>query len=108
MYGSVSANTRRVCVYDTDRPAHGISYQNHFIRRQHAEGGLILHGDQDSQYTSEWYFNILKNECTNLYGFRAEDELYQTEEEFAYATYNHVRPHSYNGYRTPYQAQMAA
>lgn len=37
-----------------------------------------------------------------------DEELYQTVEEFAYVTYNHVRPHSYNGYRTPYQARTAA
>ena len=100
------------------------------------KGELILHSDQGSQYTSkafvefcesvhvtqsmskagypydnapmERYFNTLKNECTNLYEFRTENELYQTVEEFAYVTYNHVRPHSYNGYRTPYQARMAA
>lgn len=104
---------------------------------QHLEkGGLILHSDQGSQYTSkaftefcesvhvtqsmskagypydnapmERYFNTLKNECANLYEFRTEQELYQTVEEFAYATYNHVRPHSYNNYRTPYQARTAA
>ena len=98
--------------------------------------GLILHSDQGSQYTStafiefcesvhvtqsmskagypydnapmERYFNTLKNECTNLYEFQTEEELYRIVEEFAYATYNHVRPHSYNGYRTPYQARTAA
>jgi transposase InsO family protein len=101
-----------------------------------ANNSLILHSDQGSQYTSkaftefcesahvaqsmskagypydnapmERYFNTLKNECTNLYEFRTEEELYQTVEEFAYVTYNHVRPHSYNGYRTPYQARTAA
>ena len=52
----------------------------------------------------ERYFNTLKNECTNLYEFRTEEALYQTVEEFAYVTYNHVRPHSFNGYQTPYQA----
>ena len=95
-----------------------------------------LHSDQGSQYTSkafiefcesvhvtqsmskagypydnapmERYFNTLKNECTNLYEFRTEKELYHTVEEFAYATYNHVRPHSYNGYRTPYQVRTVA
>ena len=56
----------------------------------------------------ERYFNTLKNECTNLYEFRTEEELYQTVEEFAYVTYNHVRPHSYNGYSTPHQARMKA
>lgn len=97
--------------------------------------GLTLHSDQGSQYTSkaftefcesvhvfqsmskagypydnapmERYFNTLKNECTNLYEFRTEEDLYRTVEEFAYTTYNHVRPHSYNGYRTPYQARMS-
>ena len=98
--------------------------------------GLILHSDQGSQYTSkafvefcesvhvvqsmskagypydnapmERYFNTLKNECTNLYEFLTEEKLYLTVEEFAYVTYNHVRPHSYNGYRTPYEKRKAA
>ena len=98
--------------------------------------GLILHSDQGSQYTSkafiefcksvhvtqsmskagypydnapmERYFNTLKNECTNLYEFTTEEALYQKVEEFAYVDYNHVRPHSFNGYRTPYEARMTA
>ena len=98
--------------------------------------GLILHSDRGSQYTSkaftefcesvnvtqsmskagypydnapmERYFNTLKNECTNLYEFTTEETLYQKVEEFAYVDYNHVRPHSYNGYRTPYEARTAA
>lgn len=89
--------------------------------------GLILHSDQGSQYTSkafvefcefvhvsqsmskagypydnapmERYFNTLKNKYTNLYEFPTEKALYQAVEEFAYVTYNHVRSHSYNGYR---------
>lgn len=97
--------------------------------------GLILHSDQGSQYTSkafvefcessgvtqsmskagypydnapmERYFNTLKNECTNLYEFRTEEQMYQAVEEFAYVTYNHVRPHSYNGYKTPFEARCA-
>ena len=99
------------------------------------KGELILHSDQGSQYTSkaftafcesvhiaqsmskagypfdnapmERYFNTLKNECTNLYEFRTEEDLYLTVEEFAYVTYNYVRPHSYNHYRTPYQARIS-
>ena len=96
--------------------------------------GLILHSDQGSQFTSkafvefcesvnvtqsmskagypydnapmERYFNTLKNECTNLYEFETEEALYQKVEEFAYVDYNHVRPHSFNDYRTPYEARM--
>lgn len=88
------------------------------------KGELILHSDQGSQYTSkaftdfcksvnvtqsmskagypydnapmERYFNTLKNECTNLYEFKTEEELYQAVEEFSYVHYNHVRPHSSN------------
>ena len=95
---------------------------------------LILHSDQGSQFTSlefilfcqdhgitqsmshagcpydnapmERYFNTLKNECTNLYEFDNENELYQAVEEFAYVDYNHVRPHSFNDYRTPYEARI--
>ena len=96
---------------------------------------LILHSDQGSQYTSkafvefcksvqvtqsmskagcpydnapmERYFNTLKNECINLYEFKTEESLYQAVEEFAYVTYNHVRPHSYNGYKTPLECRCA-
>lgn len=95
-----------------------------------------MHSDQESQFTSkafveycefihvtqsiskagypydntpmERYFNTLKNECTNLYEFQTEEALYQTVEEFAYINYNHVRPHSFNGYRTPYQARTVS
>lgn len=84
------------------------------------KGELILHSDQGSQYASkvfiefcesvqvrqsmskagypydnapmERYFNTLENKCTNLYEFKREENLYQTVEEFAYVTYNHVRP----------------
>lgn len=101
-----------------------------------SRGELILHSDQGSQYTSkaftefcesahvsqsmsragypydnapmERYFNTLKNECTNLHGYRTEEQLYQAVEEFAYVTYNHVRPHSYNGYKTPFEARCRA
>jgi transposase InsO family protein len=98
-------------------------------------GELILHSDQGSQYTSkafiefcesvnvtqsmskagypydnapmERYFNTLKNECTNLYEFDTEEDLCKAVEEFAYVTYNHVRPHSFNNYKTPFQARYA-
>ena len=54
----------------------------------------------------ERYFNTLKNECTNLYEFETEEALYQKVEEFAYVDYNHVRPHSFNGYPRMKQGQQ--
>ncbi len=111
------------------------AYQKALDSQSAITGELLLHSDHGRQYTSkafaefyesvhvthsmskvgypydnaplERYFNTPKNECTNLFEFRTEESLYQKLEEFAYVTYNHVRPHSYNGYRTPYQARTA-
>lgn len=55
----------------------------------------------------ECYSNILKNDCTNLYEFAIEEALYQKVEEFAHVDYNHVCPHSFHGYCTPYVTRMA-
>ena len=55
----------------------------------------------------ERYFNTLKSELIYLYEYDTEEALYQVVEEFAYVEYNHVRPHSFNGYLTPYQARIA-
>ena len=100
------------------------------------KGVLILHSDQGSQYTSkefveycermritqsmskagypydnapmERYFNTLKNDLIYEHSYKTEESLYKAIDEYAYVTYNHVRPHSYNGYKTPFQARYAA
>ena len=97
---------------------------------------LILHSDQGSQYTSkdfidfcksagitqsmskagypydnapmERYYNTLKNERINLHFYHTDEELNTAIEDFAYIWYNHVRPHSYNNYKTPFQARYVA
>ena len=100
------------------------------------KGVLILHSDQGSQYTSkdfteyckrmtvtqsmskagypydnapmERYFNTLKNELICQHEYQTEEALYTAIEEFAYTTYNHRRPHSYNNYKTPFEARKTA
>lgn len=97
------------------------------------KGVLILHSDQGSQYISkefveycermrvtqsmskagypydnapmERHFNTLKNDLINEHSYKTEDELYRNIEEYAYVTYNHARPHSYNGYKTLFEAR---
>ena len=97
---------------------------------------LLLHSDQGSQYTSkeftefceshgitqsmskagypydnapmERYFNTLKNDLIYQHYYHTEEELYIAIEEFAYVQYNHVRPHSYNNYKTPFEARYGA
>jgi transposase InsO family protein len=96
-------------------------------------GQLILHSDQGSQFTSksftefcesvhitqsmskagypydnapmERYYNTLKNELIYLHYYHSDEELDTAVGDFAYFWYNHVRPHSYNGYLTPYEAR---
>ena len=97
---------------------------------------LVVHSDQGSQYTSkeftefceslgitqsmskagypydnapmERYFNTLKNDLIYQHYYHNEQELYTAIEEFAYVHYNHVRPHSYNNYKTPFEARYGA
>ena len=53
----------------------------------------------------ERYFNTLKTDLIYQHHYRTEKELYAAIEEFAYVHYNHVRPHAYNKYKTPYKAR---
>ena len=96
--------------------------------------GLILHSDQGSQFTSvkfitycqehgiiqsmskagcpydnapmERYYNTLKEELVNRFYFRTDEELSRSISEYAYVYYNQVRPHSHNGYLTPYEKRF--
>ena len=56
----------------------------------------------------ERYFNTLKNELIYQHEYQTEEAFYTAIEEFAYTTYNHRRPHSYNNYKTPFEARKTA
>ncbi len=96
-------------------------------------GNLILHSDQGTQFTSkefvnfcksvnitqsmsksgcpydnapmERYYNTLKTECVYQRYYHSDEELDASINEFAYVWYNHVRPHSFNNYKTPFEAR---
>jgi Transposase and inactivated derivatives len=95
--------------------------------------GLILHSDQGSQYTSkdftdfcksvniqqsmskagcpydnapmERYYNTLKNELIYHHNYHTDEDLNEAVNDFAYIWYNHVRPHTFNGWLTPFEAR---
>ena len=95
---------------------------------------LILHSDQGSQFTSpeftlfcrdlgitqsmshtgcpydnapmERYYNTLKAELIYQRYFQTDEELDCAIQEFAYLWYNQIRPHSHNGYQTPYETRF--
>ena len=96
--------------------------------------GLILHSDQGSQFTSkefidfcttqnitqsmskagcpydnapmERYFNTLKNELIYHHRYPDDNSFDKAVSDFAFYWYNHIRPHSFNGGLTPFQARM--
>ena len=56
----------------------------------------------------ERYFNTFKNEFYNLFSFETDEILNNAVYDFTYSWYNHVRPHSFNGGLTPFEARYSA
>ena len=56
---------------------------------------------------NRWIYYI-KNEFYYLYSFTSDAELDQKTLEFIYGKYNHKRPYTHNGGRTPHAARYAA
>ena len=56
----------------------------------------------------ERFYNTFKNEFYYLYSFTSDAELDQKTLEFIYGKYNHKRPHTHNGGRTPHAVRYAA
>lgn len=53
----------------------------------------------------ERYFNTLKNELIYHHYYHNDWELNESINNFAYVWYNHVRPHTFNGGLTPFEAR---
>lgn len=101
-----------------------------------SNSGLILHSDQGSQYSSkqftefcqdrkiaqsmsragcpydnapmERYFNTFKNELIHMFYFKTDNLLNRAVNNYTYSWYNHLRPHSFNGGLTPFEARYSA
>jgi putative transposase len=62
---------------------------------------MSLAGTPYENAPMERYYNTLKNEEVYLHRYDTVEQLDCAINEFAYVWYNQVRPHSYNGYKTP-------
>lgn len=101
------------------------------LENQSVPEGLILHSDQGSQYTSraftefceekhitqsmsragcpydnspmESFYGTFKAEFIRQNSFETDIELNRGTLDYVYGYYNHIRPHSSNGYMTPFE-----
>lgn len=97
---------------------------------------VLLHSDQGSQYTSqaftqycsqnhikqsmsragcpydnspmESFYGTFKAEFINKHRFSTDKELNEATMDYVYVYYNHIRPHSSNGYLTPFEKRRQA
>jgi transposase InsO family protein len=97
--------------------------------------GLILHSDQGSQFTSraftefcslqnitqsmskagcpydnapmESFYGTFKADFANHHSFETDEALNEATYEYIFVYYNHVRPHSSNGYLTPFEKRFS-
>ena len=54
----------------------------------------------------ERYFNTLKTELINTNQYFSTEHLQADISKFAHLWYNHNTPHSYNGYKTPFEKRF--
>lgn len=106
------------------------------LKEEKPEPGLVLHSDQGCQYTSwafvgfckskgiiqsmsktgcpydnapmERFYKTLKSELIYPNIFSDEESLDLGIRRYVYLWYNSIRPHSYNGYKSPYEVRMKA
>ncbi len=103
------------------------------LERESPDEGLVLHSDQGVQFTSwafveycksqgirqsmsktgcpydnapmERFYKSLKSELIYHQKFETDLQLDETINKYVYVWYNHIRPHSYNGGLTPFEAR---
>ena len=106
------------------------------LERTHAGENLILHSDQGSQYPSraftefceqkhirqsmskagcpydnspmESFYGTFKAEFVSQHSFTGDEHLNNATADYVYGYYNHRRPHSSNGYMTPFEKRYSS
>ena len=55
------------------------------------------------QLSNGKFYGTFKTEFISKHRFSSDEELNDKTIDYVYMYYNHVRPHSFNGYRTPFE-----
>jgi putative transposase len=53
----------------------------------------------------ERYFNTFKNELIKRNKFTTEESFDEAVNRYSFVWYNHIRPHTFNGGLTPFEAR---
>ena len=97
--------------------------------------GFILHSDQGTQFTSrdftefcslqnitqsmskagcpydnapmESFYGTFKADFVNHHSFESDEALNEATYDYIFVYYNHIRPHSANGYLTPFEKRFS-
>lgn len=99
------------------------------------KNGFILHSDQGTQFTSrdftefcslqnitqsmskagcpydnapmESFYGTFKADFVNHHSFESDESLNEATYDYIFVYYNHIRPHSSNGYLTPFEKRFS-
>ena len=105
------------------------------LRKNNYPENILLHSDQGSQYTSqaftefcenhkiqqsmsksgcpydnspmESFYGTFKGDFINKHRITSDEELNIATENYVYGYYNYTRPHSSNGYLTPFEKRYS-
>ena len=55
----------------------------------------------------ESFYGTFKAEFSKLYTFETDEQLNMATMDYIYGYYNHIRPHSSNGYMTPFEKRYS-
>ena len=55
----------------------------------------------------ESFYGTFKAEFSKMYTFETDEQLNMATMDYIYGYYNHIRPHSSNGYMTPFEKRYS-
>lgn len=105
---SVVPNDSTPLIFHTDQGSQFTSLEfTAFCKESHITQSMSKAGCPYDNAPMERFYNTMKSELINRFHFQTDEELDYAISEYVYHWYNQIRPHSYNGYKTPYEVRYA-